>query len=326
MHRFVKEKGIDIIVEEPEQRKFRIEYGANARETYENVLQMPSTSQNRKDNSIKSIQKRQMSKHITRRKMTPIFDDNKLFRAATSNDVPAIEGMAVNHLNVNVTDQFGWSALMMASFEGHLDVVKALIELGAKMDIKSKQKDTALSLAAKKKHEDVVNYLTKKSMLPETICLSSEDECNNEMRIVETFFCHICKTEFSETNPKVHATSTLHRFNQKENKKRSPHFGIPESNIGFRMLLRQGWDRQNGLGPENDGIMYPIKTALRKPRSGLGSQQLNKPRVTHFKPFDQDAVKSIAPKPIQIVTTRKHIRIDKRRSQRKNRYLRNLLS
>lgn len=319
MQRFVREKGDDSLVEKKRQQSITVENGSVAREKYESVLRMPSTST--KTSTRSSVRKK-------RRTGAAPFDKREFFAAVTSNDVEVIERMNVNHRNVNGTDQFGWSALMMAACDGHIDVVKFLIRRGAKTDIEDKQKDTALSLAMRNKHQMVVNFLQKIQSQSDTICLDSDDDepANGVTNRFEAFFCDVCQLKFTETDRKAHESSTLHRFNRPDMLKSARHFGIPESNIGYQMLLQQGWDRESGLGRERDGTIYPIKTTLRKLRSGLGIRQPNKPKVTHFKPFDGDAVKSMKPPTIQTVTTKKQIRAEKRKDERKNRYLRRILS
>lgn len=326
MHRFVREKGIEGGVEKHIKQRISVENGQVARQTYESVLQMPSTSNRRSRPLLPETRGKNQKSH---KKCEIPFDKNQLFRSATSNDVVTIERMKLNNRSINVTDQFGWTALIMAAYEGHLDTVKLMIRLGAKIDIENSQKDTALTLAAKRKHEQVVDFLKQTLAPSETICLSSDDEsasADREASAQRTFFCESCQSHFLQPNRKSHEASTVHRFNRTDSQTAARHFGIPESNVGFRMLLRQGWNRESGLGAERDGIMYPIKTTLRKSRSGLGTKQPAKPKVTHFKAFDCSAVKSTRPPAILNVNTRKYLRSEKLRNQRKDRYLRKLLS
>ncbi|WP_455203605.1 ankyrin repeat domain-containing protein, partial [Kaarinaea lacus] len=49
--------------------------------------------------------------------------------------------------------------LIMAAAAGHTQVVKLLLEKGADMEIKNKRKETALSLAQTRKHDEVVSLL-----------------------------------------------------------------------------------------------------------------------------------------------------------------------
>lgn len=334
MQRFVREKGdTEHAVEKSTKYRVEIDNDHSAREIYEDVLRMPSTSASATASTPGHLRKRPIKRKSQRNTMK--FDENKLFKAATVNDVTTIEHMHLNHRSVNVTDQFGWSALMMAACEGHLDAIKVLIRHGANIKMQNKQNETALNLAESKKHQQIVNYLKTKLELQtanesETICISSDedddDETTNDSRL-KAFFCDICQTEFAHSDHSTHAASTLHRFNRKDSQKVSRHFGIPETNVGFKMLVQQGWDRESGLGANSNGVVYPVKTSLRKPRSGLGTRQPNKPRVTHFQAFDSNAVKFAKPPPsVQIVKTKRQLRAQKLRTQRKDRRLRTLLS
>jgi hypothetical protein len=69
-------------------------------------------------------------------------------------------------------------------------------------------------------------------------------------------------------------------------------YGIPESNAGFQMLARLGWDREEGLGPEGrKGGKFPVKTVLKKDRKGLGFEKTTA-RVTHVMPQQKNVGKT----------------------------------
>lgn len=330
MHRFVREskQSDESIAKKPIKHSIAIENGQTARIEYEQILKIPSIKSTiKRDESFKTRIKQINRRTMRRRNVSVAFEKNKFFRAATTNDVATVEQMEISDPKmINVSDQFGWSALMMAAYAGHLNVIKVLLRLGANMNHENHKKETALTLAERAKHHEIVNFL-KQSLEP--ICLSSDDD-DNDSKKTQTYLCDVCQMEIAENDRKTHETSTLHRFNRVDTQSTTRHFGIPESNVGFQMLLQQGWNRDSGLGAEQDGIMYPIKTTLRKPRSGLGVRQLNKPKVTHFKPFDCSAIKSSVPPPsataIASTKTKRQIRAERTRTQRKDRYLRKLLS
>ena len=48
------------------------------------------------------------------------------------------------------------------------------------------------------------------------------------------------------------------------------------------MLLREGWDPEGGLGSEQQGQQFPVKTVLKRDRLGFGIKGKDKARVTHF--------------------------------------------
>ena len=43
-----------------------------------------------------------------------------------------------------------------------------------------------------------------------------------------------------------------------------------ESNIGFKMLMKAGWDGVSGLGRNGHGRRSPVKTVVKNDRKGLG--------------------------------------------------------
>lgn len=327
MHRFVRGSGTSVDNVPAKRTTYTVEIadGQTARTEYEQVLEMPSIAQQQH----KPNEPKKGRYHRPLRKSVP-FDKNQLFRAATANDVATIEQMKFTRpMLINACDQFGWTALMMASYEGHLDVIKVLLRLGADMNRANNQMETALTLAERAKHKKVVDFL-KHALEP--ICLSDSDDDDDDDAAAKEYFCDICKTNVACNDRKTHETSTSHRFNRTDSLSTVPRFGIPESNVGFQMLVQQGWNRDHGLGPHQTGQMYPVKTTLRKPRSGLGVRQPNKPKVTHFKPFDCDAIKSIAAPPpasaakLTSTKTKRQIRNEQSRARRKERYLRRILS
>lgn len=65
------------------------------------------------------------------------------------------------NINAQLTgaDATGWTALMFASTNGKLDLVKYLISRGADVNLKAKDDTTALSLAIKDKNAEIIKVL-----------------------------------------------------------------------------------------------------------------------------------------------------------------------
>lgn len=61
--------------------------------------------------------------------------------------------------NINCTDSMGRTALHIASYEGHVGIVRLLTELGADTAIRDNEGCTALTLAAKAGHDTVINVV-----------------------------------------------------------------------------------------------------------------------------------------------------------------------
>jgi len=68
-------------------------------------------------------------------------------------------------LNVDEQDSDGWTALMLASFEGNKELVSFLLENGAEVNIKNKFGETALQWALQNSHDEVVELLLKQGAI-----------------------------------------------------------------------------------------------------------------------------------------------------------------
>ncbi|XP_053963816.1 G patch domain and ankyrin repeat-containing protein 1 homolog [Anastrepha ludens] len=217
------------------------------------------------------------------------FDRNKFFRFATSNNVKELARFNYQANNINVCDEFGWTALMMAACEGATDAVRMLLESGADKSIKEKSGRTALDFAKQKKHENIAIMLQSEYQNENTHL--KRKQCSSVISNVP-FYCSLCNLTFSDTSQYQHQTSTLHQFNMKPSKcaNKLNKFNISSKNRGLQLMVKQGWDKESGLGPTQTGRLYPIKTVIRKKRSGLGTDQ-EPARVTHFGANDLQATK-----------------------------------
>jgi ankyrin repeat protein len=65
-------------------------------------------------------------------------------------------------INVNDRVDNGYTALMVASMKGHLDIAKLLIEKGADVNTKDNNGGTALMVASSEGHLDIANLLIEK--------------------------------------------------------------------------------------------------------------------------------------------------------------------
>ncbi|KAK3085684.1 hypothetical protein FSP39_007124 [Pinctada imbricata] len=215
---------------------------------------------------------------------------NECLKIAQNGDEEKMKELISKGANVTQCDNFGWDALMCAAYNGHIAVVKLLLRNGAsKLQCDTKGR-TAAALAGLKGHTSVKTYIENFN------CNEDLRERNRELKREitddESFFCPVCKSNFKESSKTAHGASTVHLFNMKLKPKEDP-FVIPSSNVGYKLMMKSGWDGQKGLGAESQGKRHPIKTVLKRDRACLGSEvQLSKKaRVTHFGPNDPDAVK-----------------------------------
>lgn len=198
---------------------------------------------------------------------------------------PIQELLSGHKVDINVCDQFCWTALMCASHSGQLHIVKFLLEKGAIWKAcKDLNGRTALDLARLSKNFDVVDYLLTYNDIART---RQKNTFKNEIWVKS--WCSICEEEFSDSR-KVHQGSTVHLFNTQRKPQRTFYY-IPEKNVGYQIMLKSGWNEDQGLGPEGIGRKFPIKTVLKRDRLGLGSKGSQEAKVTHFGPNDSHAVK-----------------------------------
>lgn len=71
--------------------------------------------------------------------------------------------------NVNAKDEWGYTALIYASREGHHDIVKFLLEHGCSASLQNMANDTALHWAVHRRHPKVVEMLVHKGADLKTI-------------------------------------------------------------------------------------------------------------------------------------------------------------
>lgn len=325
LKRFIKEGARE--EEKGTQEKYKIT-GVNGEEIkgfYEELVSkdQPGTSKNiEKQKQITlNNEKKSKNKH---QKEKVAFEVRNYFRWAMENKVDELRRLDINEENMNLCDSYGWSALMIASCEGSYEAVEYLLELGVDKSIKDKTGKTAKDLAAKKGFHNIVQLLESQIYKNNEKEESSEDE----MEIIEPFYCEICKQNFTETSRQQHQTSTIHQFNMKSSlpANKLQKFNIPPRNKGLQLMIKQGWDKESGLGPSQSGRLYPVKTVIRKQRTGLGIEQ-QAARVTHFEAHDRKAIKRdnsdyYKKKP----RNRNDIRREKVREWKRDRRLRNELN
>lgn len=282
---------------------------------YKKVTESPSKPE-KTQKIIRKIVKRKNNRNSVKYCLTDYFK-----ASSENNQILLKEILQKNPDFINKVDQFNWSALMMSACSGSLDSFLTLLEFGADLKITDKKGETALSLAEKNNHPKILEtYKEFERRKTEIIEIQDSDD-EEEKEVPIPFKCEICNENFKETNKTDHLTSVLHQFNLKHHEF-PRRFGIPETNRGFQMMLNDGWTR-DGLGPNQEGVIYPVKTCLRKFRTGLGIKQSKLPRITHFGPNDTDAIKR---RPRVHVKTRKELARDAKKEKQKEKKLRKELS
>ena len=84
----------------------------------------------------------------------------KLHRAALAGQYEEVRRLVERGADVNIKTKFGWTAVMLAAWGGHGDIVEYLHQAGAAdINIKAKGGYTAVMVAAYSGHGDIVQYL-----------------------------------------------------------------------------------------------------------------------------------------------------------------------
>ncbi|XP_052268658.1 G patch domain and ankyrin repeat-containing protein 1-like, partial [Dreissena polymorpha] len=196
-----------------------------------------------------------------------------------------------NLVDLNFQDQYGWTALMCAAVGGHFDVVLLLLNHGASRYATNSKGETVDDLCPNIDHH--VDRLQQQHVI------------TKHVPKFEQFYCEVCSLKFSDTSREEHATSTVHLFNLGL-KPKTDNFSIQSNNVGFQLMQKSGWDGESGLGTKGQGQKYPVKTSLKRDRRclGNGEKEKLKPKVTHFGPNDETAVKSLLTRDKRVISAR----------------------
>lgn len=299
-----------------------VEIDGSSSEFYNEIISTPSTpvTQNSKRRITRSKTKKIQIARETRKNE---FDKNKFFKLAMSNNVDEMQTLINSSYNIdlNATDNFGWTALMIASCENSCEAFKLLLDLGADLTVRDRKGNTAKSLAEKKQNFSILKIIHEH--LTEMKEESTYEDANNCHINEELKVCPDCGVEFKKSSSRSHHSSTVHLFSCKYDTKCRIHsFGISRSNRGYQIMKRTGWDGNSGLGASGSGRLHPIRTTLRKPKSGLGIKQ-SPSKVTHFKPNDLNAIRY---RPPDRALTRREIHEQSLREKRQDQKLRQELS
>lgn len=206
------------------------------------------------------------------------LSDKDVFIAAQTDDVETVRiFLKYSPEKINMIDYYGWSLLMIACQANSVDIVKELLKCNADTSIRDKAGNSAYSLVIKNRNLVLADLFLsyKQCKTEDSIKLKS-----NKIPELKPFICDICNKQFPDKIE--HLSSTVHNINASKGKKIPTCYKIPESNKGYQIMLKAGWDRDLGLGPDGTGKMYPIKTVQKKDRKGLG----------HKKPKLQDTIES----------------------------------
>jgi hypothetical protein len=85
-----------------------------------------------------------------------------LTKAANDGNMERARALIFNrHVDVNRKNEFGKTALMIASYRGGVDMVRLLVKAGANVNLRDRENQTALMIASAEGHLDIVRTLVE---------------------------------------------------------------------------------------------------------------------------------------------------------------------
>lgn len=289
--------------------------GSDIKRFYESTVGKKSFEKTSKISETKLNDKFYSKKTISK---TPL-NVNSLMKAIENSDFKHVERILNGDgNNVNCKDEFGWTPLMSACCAGNGSMVEFLLKFKPDLSPRDKRGNSCQDLAQAKGHQNITNLLKQyiqSLSTPKTDQLKHSSEPSDART---EFYCSECKQSVENMSFKTHISSTVHNFHVASKRKMPTLYGIPESNKGFQILVKSGWNKEEGLGPSGEGHKFPPKTILKQDRTGLGARKY-KSKVTHRL---EDTRKEATPKN----TFKRQLISNKRNEQRHERNLRVMLS
>lgn len=108
--------------------------------------------------TIQPVQTRKASA-VSRVLFKLLKKDTAIIEAASDGDTKKVASLISSGANVNAKDRWGWSALSMCGYGGHIEIARLLLDHGAEIDNVDVDGDTPESLATNRKHAQFVILL-----------------------------------------------------------------------------------------------------------------------------------------------------------------------
>lgn len=213
------------------------------------------------------------------------LSDKDLFLSAQNNDVNTLTRILNNSPSkINIVDAYGWSLLMIACQANAIETVNELLKRDIDTSIRDRAGNSARSLVIKNKNLALVNtFLSYKSKTTTEIQI---DKNHKRVKRKKEYTCDTCNRNYRDKSE--HLSSTIHNINASKDKKIPTNYVIPVSNRGYQIMLKGGWDKEAGLGPDGSGNKYPLRTIQKKDREGLGHEKIKQSKKEKEEPIQQD--------------------------------------
>jgi len=233
--------------------------------------------------------------------------DRKLLTASQNGNNQEVSKLLKQGANMDCLDAFGWSPLMIAAAAGHEDLVNQFLSKGCSHEVRDKAGHSAADLARLKGNFKIENLILSWQEQKRNRIISRKEKSRKCK--IEFESCDICHGLYDATKLKEHKVSLTHQLEMEKIAQESsnPGFIISEANKGYQLMKRSGWDGKSGLGTEqHKGRLFPVKSVLKRDRTGFQEGTRKAAKVTHFTANDKESIKSVNrdyhPKPIKMPT------------------------
>ncbi len=117
---------------------------------------------------IKKPETRKQEKQVVKTKVIE-FDQEQYLQAALEGNLSIIQKGLEAGLDVDAVDENGFSALTLASYNGHNEIINFLLQKGASVNLPNKNRRTALMLASSGPFNETVKILLNAGANPNIV-------------------------------------------------------------------------------------------------------------------------------------------------------------
>ncbi|ORX54669.1 hypothetical protein BCR36DRAFT_410480 [Piromyces finnis] len=83
----------------------------------------------------------------------------------------------------------------------------------------------------------------------------------------------------------IHGVPHILSNKELENNGNQAEFHLNGDNVGYQLLVKQGWNEQSGLGSNEDGKLYPVRVNYKHDKKGIGIKE--RPIIKNQKQKDE---------------------------------------
>lgn len=134
-----------------------------------------------------------------------VYGQSPIYYAAREGHLDIIKLLIEKGADINMTDKFCESCIFYSAMNGHYEVTEFLIENGANINQEDKKRKTAIHFASKNNHSDIVDLLIKHGAKNDT---GSEKDRRPKRKLISTSFENNHNKSFARNSNKLSSNGT----------------------------------------------------------------------------------------------------------------------